>query len=100
MRHPLPGANIMDHLQFWVENGADVGHTIIMETVDKLIDLHGADKREIEKIAICGNPAQVSMFENIEVRDLAYAGKSMLDRLKVVTPNRRGKIIRPEILVW
>ncbi|HXZ24233.1 MAG TPA: 4Fe-4S ferredoxin, partial [Methanomassiliicoccales archaeon] len=29
MRHPLPGANIMDHLHFWLENGSAVGHRII-----------------------------------------------------------------------
>jgi len=90
MRHPLPGANIMDHLHFWLENGAEVGHKIVLETVDKLIALHGADCKKIERIAVCGNPAQLSMFEGIEVRDLAFAGVSMLKRLNVQSPNRRG----------
>ncbi|MBM4237816.1 MAG: DUF4445 domain-containing protein, partial [Euryarchaeota archaeon] len=90
MRHPLPGANIMDHLHFWLENGAEVGHKIILETVDKLIELHGSDCRQISRIAVCGNPAQLSMFEGIEIRDLAYAGESMLKRLNVKRPNRRG----------
>ncbi len=71
MRHPLPGANIMDHLHFWMENGSEVGHRIIIETVDKLIGLHSTDPKQIKRIAICGNPAQLSMFENIEIRDLA-----------------------------
>jgi methylamine methyltransferase corrinoid protein reductive activase len=90
MRHPLPGANIMDHLHFWLENGAEVGHRIVLETVDKLIALHGADCKRIERIAVCGNPAQLSMFEGIEVRDLAFAGVSILRRLNVKSPNRRG----------
>ncbi|MEM0449715.1 MAG: methylamine methyltransferase corrinoid protein reductive activase [Methanomassiliicoccales archaeon] len=90
MRHPLPGANIMDHLHFWLENGADVGHRIIIETVDKLIGLHEADPKDIKRVAICGNPAQLSMFENIEVRDLAYAGNSLLKRLNVKIPERRA----------
>lgn len=90
MRHPLPGANIMDHLHFWLENGSEVGHRIVLETVDKLISLHGADCKRIERIAVCGNPAQLSMFEGIEIRDLAYAGVSILKRLNIESPNRRG----------
>jgi len=90
MRHPLPGANIMDHLHFWMENGSEVGHRIIIETVDKLIGLHGTEPKEIKRIAICGNPAQLSMFENIEIRDLAYAGQSILHRLNVKVPERRA----------
>jgi len=92
MRHPLPGANIMDHLHFWLENGSEVGHRIIMNTVGRLIELHGAPMNEIERIGICGNPAQMSMLENIEIRDLAYAGQSMLDRLHVKVPERRGHV--------
>ncbi len=92
MRHPLPGANIMDHLHFWMENGSEVGHSILMETVSRLIELHGVNPREVERIAVCGNPAQVSMFENIEIRDLAFAGQSMLKRLNVKIPERRGHV--------
>ena len=90
MRHPLPGANIMDHLHFWLENGSEVGHHIIAETVDKLIELHNTEPKEIKRMAICGNPAQLSMFENIEIRDLAYAGQSLLKRLNVKVPERRA----------
>ncbi len=93
MRHPLPGANVMDHLHFWIENGSEVGHKILMDTINNLIDLHHIDNSKIERLAVCGNPIQVSMFENIEIRDLAYAGKSMLEKLNVTPPNRRGKII-------
>jgi len=32
------------------------------------------------------------MFENIEIRDLAYAGQSMLKRLNVKIPERRGHV--------
>jgi methylamine methyltransferase corrinoid activation protein len=93
MRHPLPGANIMDHLHFWIENGSDVGHKIIMDTVSHLIEIHGVDNNKIDRLSVCGNPAQVSMFEGIEVRDLAYAGQSLLNRLKVKVPDRRAKVI-------
>jgi methylamine methyltransferase corrinoid protein reductive activase len=91
VRHPLPGANIMDHLHFWMSSGSDIGHRIIMKTADDLIKLHGEDKvKDIKKIAICGNPIQLSLFENIEVRDLAFAGKNRLDNLGVIAPSRRG----------
>jgi methylamine methyltransferase corrinoid protein reductive activase len=93
MRHPLPGANIMDHLHFWLENGADVGHKIIMDTVTHLIEMHGVEAKNIERLAVCGNPAQVSMFQGIEIRDLAYAGQSLLKRLNVKVPDRRATVI-------
>ncbi len=94
MRHPLPGANIMDHLHFWLENGAEVGHRIITETVDHLIELYGVEKNKVTRLAVCGNPAQVSMFENIEIRDLAYAGQSLLKRLNVKIPERKAHITK------
>ncbi|NYT12791.1 MAG: methylamine methyltransferase corrinoid protein reductive activase [Methanomassiliicoccales archaeon] len=93
MRHPLPGANVMDHLHFWIENGAEVGHSIVKETIDKLICLHEVDRNQISKIAVCGNPIQLSMFENIEIRDLAYAGQSILKRLKIERPSRKSHVI-------
>jgi len=92
MRHPLPGANIMDHLHFWMENGAEVGHRIITETVDKLISMHGVDPKEIGRMAVCGNPAQLSMFENIDITDLAFAGQNKLKRLGIKAPLRRGHV--------
>src|SRR5665647_1366833 len=93
MRHPLPGANIIDHLQFWMENGSEIGHQIIIDTVDKMICLHDSNSsKKIERIAVCGNPAQVSMFQNIEIRDLALAGKNALKRLNIELPSRRGLV--------
>ena len=91
VRHPLPGANIMDHLHFWMTSGSKIGHRIIMKTVDDVIRLHGDEKvKHIKKVAICGNPIQLSLFENIEVRDLAFAGENRLKTLGVVSPSRRG----------
>ena len=93
VRHPLPGANIMDHLHFWMKNGSELGHRIIMETVHNLMSLYGEDKlKDIKKVAICGNPIQLSMFENIEVRDLAFAGKNKLKTLGVVAPDRSAHV--------
>ena len=92
-RHPLPGANIMDHLHYWMNSGSDIGHKIIMETVHNLISLYGQDKmKDIRQIAICGNPIQLSLFENIEVRDLAFAGKNKLKTLGVTSPDRSAHV--------
>lgn len=98
MRHPLPGANIMDHLHFWMENGADVGHRIVIETIDRLISTMGAKPEEIVRVSVCGNPAQMSMFEKIEIRDLAFAGQSLLKRLNVKVPERKAHSIKAEEL--
>jgi len=93
VRHPIPGANIMDHLHFWLTSGSEIGHKIIMQTVRNLIALYGEDKlAKIEKMAICGNPIQLSLFENIEVRDLAYAGKNKLKTLGIEKVKRGGHI--------
>ncbi len=93
VRHPLPGANIMDHLHYWMNAGSEIGHKIIMETVHNLISLYGKDKMpDINKIAICGNPIQLSLFENIEVRDLAFAGKNKLKTLGITSPDRSAHV--------
>jgi len=93
VRHPLPGANIMDHLHFWMSSGSDIGHQIIMQTVTDLISLYGSDiVPKIKKMSICGNPIQLSLFENIEIRDLAFAGKNKLKKMGVVSPDRSGHI--------
>lgn len=93
VRHPLPGANIMDHLHFWMNSGPEIGHTIIMKTVRDLISFYGKERlAKVSKVAICGNPIQLSMFENIEVRDLAFAGKNRLKTLGVVSPTRKAHI--------
>lgn len=93
MRHPLPGANVMDHLHFWIGNGSEIGHRIIRQTVDRLLTLLDVDPKDVSRLSVCGNPIQLSLFENIEIRDLAYAGKNKLDALGVVRPSRRGHII-------
>ncbi|MEK6976884.1 MAG: ASKHA domain-containing protein, partial [Candidatus Hydrothermarchaeota archaeon] len=98
VRHPLPGANIMDHLTFAIRNGLQLSNDIMVGSVNKVIGALEIDLNEVETIAVCGNPAQLSLFEGIEIRDLAYAGESLLRELKVTPPERRGKIITAESL--
>ncbi|MBQ7700886.1 MAG: methylamine methyltransferase corrinoid protein reductive activase [Candidatus Methanomethylophilaceae archaeon] len=91
VRHPLPGANVMDHMHFWMNSGREITHKIIAQTVYDLISLYGKDKlSQVKKIAVCGNPIQLSLFEDIEIRDLAFAGENKLKALGVVPPSRKA----------
>lgn len=92
MGHPLPGGNVMDHLDFAIDTGADVAHGIIIETVKEILQKFDVEPEKIERIAVCGNPIQLSLFQNIEIRDLAYAGKSKQASLGVEDVNRDARI--------
>ncbi|MDA3787343.1 MAG: ASKHA domain-containing protein, partial [Desulfobacula sp.] len=93
-RHPLPGANVMDHLHFAIEQGLDQAHEVIIHAVNKVIDNLKIKNDEVVRLAVCGNPIQLSLFQKIEIRDLAYAGKNKLKALGVVAPKRDARIIK------
>jgi methylamine methyltransferase corrinoid protein reductive activase len=90
-RNPLPGANIMDHLDFAMERGPGLAHDILVGAIRKLIRALAADR--LERIAVCGNPIQLSLFEGIEIRDLAFAGENKLRSQDIVTPDRSGHVV-------
>jgi methylamine methyltransferase corrinoid activation protein len=92
MKHPLPGGNVIDHLGFAIQVGGDVANKIMVHTLQKMIDMLPVPPEEIRKIAVCGNPIQLSLFQNIEIRDLAYAGKNMQQRLGIGEVKRGMKI--------
>lgn len=93
-RHPLPGANIMDQLTFAVEAGLELTHGIVMAAVNQVIAALGVPIDRCERLAVCGNPIQLSLFEGIEVRDLAYAGENKRRLLGIEPPNRDAKVKR------
>ncbi|MBP3886189.1 MAG: methylamine methyltransferase corrinoid protein reductive activase [Cellulosilyticum sp.] len=95
LRHPLPGANVMDHLHFAVNVGADQAHKLMIEAVNKVVDQLGVDKSKIKRFAVCGNPIQLSLFQNIEIRDLAYWGTNAMERLQIEPPKRNSQILKP-----
>ncbi len=74
--HPLPGANVMDHLTFCINVGNDIAHRILMDTQNKVIHELGIDLHKVERVSICGNPIQLSLFQGIPVDDLAFAGEN------------------------
>jgi methylamine methyltransferase corrinoid protein reductive activase len=97
-RHPLPGANVIDHLHFALEVGLDWAHQVVVDAVNQVINNLRIDKNEVVRLAVCGNPIQLSLFQEIEFRDLAYAGKRKLESLGVVSPKRDAQIVKaPDI---
>ncbi|WP_094227640.1 methylamine methyltransferase corrinoid protein reductive activase [Methanolobus psychrotolerans] len=92
MGHPLPGGNVMDHLDFAISTGADVAHRLIIETVKEILEKFDVEPDKIERIAVCGNPIQLSLFQNIEIRDLAYAGENKQTALGVKDVKRDARI--------
>ena len=83
MGHPLPGGNVMDHLDFAITTGEDVAHAVIIETIRRMFLKFNIDLSKVERLAVCGNPIQLSLFQNIEIRDLAYAGENKQKMLGV-----------------
>ncbi|MFH1985087.1 MAG: methylamine methyltransferase corrinoid protein reductive activase [Pseudomonadota bacterium] len=95
-RHPLPGANVMDHLHFALEVGLDIAQSLIIGAVNRVIAALHVDRSRIQRLAVCGNPIQLSLFEGIEIRDLAFAGKRKLSALKVVSPCRDARVLKAD----
>ncbi|MCG6877853.1 MAG: methylamine methyltransferase corrinoid protein reductive activase [Deltaproteobacteria bacterium] len=92
-RHPLPGANVMDHLHFALEAGTAKAHDVVIQAVNRLIWELAVPSGQIVRLAVCGNPIQVSLFQEIEIRDLAYAGERKREALGIVAPERNAAIV-------
>lgn len=92
-RHPLPGANVIDHLHYAIEVGLNHAHDVVIKAVNKIIDNLRINRQEIIRLAVCGNPIQLSLFQEIEIRDLAYAGERKLQALGVVPPSRDAQVV-------
>ncbi|MCG6881609.1 MAG: methylamine methyltransferase corrinoid protein reductive activase [Deltaproteobacteria bacterium] len=93
-RHPLPGANVIDHLHFALEVGLNYAHDVVIRAANQVIDDLRIEKDQVVRLAVCGNPIQLSLFEEIEIRDLAYAGKRKLEALGVIPPKRDAHIVK------
>ena len=92
-RHPIPGMNVIDHVNFAITTGADAANELIITAANRLFSSLGVDLSKVVSIAVCGNPFQLSLFQNIEIRDLAYAGKNALESMGVVSPPRDGDVL-------
>ncbi|WP_340820010.1 methylamine methyltransferase corrinoid protein reductive activase [Methanolobus sp. WCC4] len=92
MGHPLPGGNVMDHLDFAIVTGVDVAHRLLIETVKEILEKFDVQPEKVQRIAVCGNPIQLSLFQNMEIRDLAYAGENKQLALGVKDVKRDARI--------
>lgn len=95
-RNPIPGANIMDHLSFALECGGDKTRRLLVSTVHDIIER--LKPEHLSRIAVCGNPIQLSLLEGKEFRDLAYAGESKLKEENIGPVDRPGHIVSGDIL--
>jgi methylamine methyltransferase corrinoid activation protein len=96
LRHPLPGSNVIDHLDFCINNGIGIGHGIVVRAVDSVLRNLDIELKQVERIAACGNPIQMSIFQGIEIRDLAYAGDAALERIGLKRLERKTAILDAE----
>ncbi|MCQ1537327.1 methylamine methyltransferase corrinoid protein reductive activase [Methanosarcina sp. KYL-1] len=92
MGHPLPGGNVMDHLDFAISTGEDVAHAVMIETIRRMFLKFDVDLSGVQRLAVCGNPIQLSLFQNIEIRDLAYAGENKQKMLGVQNVKRDARV--------
>ena len=93
-RHPVPGMNVIDHVNFAMTSGCDIANGLMISAINSLFSSFETDLSKVKVVAVCGNPFQLSIFQNIEIRDLAYAGKNMLESLGVVSPPRDGDVMK------
>lgn len=94
--HPLPGGNVMDHIQFALEAGSETARELITGAINRILAELRVPPAEIGTLAVCGNPAQLSLFQGMEIRDLAYAGKRKLDSLGVTVPAREAAVAKAD----
>ena len=92
--HPLPGANVMDHLHFCLELGEDLTHALMIAAVNRVLTALPVNLSQIHRVAVCGNPIQLSLFQKMEIRDLAFAGQRAQRKLGIVGPVPRDAAVR------
>jgi methylamine methyltransferase corrinoid protein reductive activase len=93
MRHPVPGANVMDHLTFCIEVDRGLAHRLLIDTSNRLMKLLDIDLKKVERVAICGNPIQLSIYQDMEVRDLAFAMPNALRSRGVELQKRDAAVL-------
>jgi methylamine methyltransferase corrinoid protein reductive activase len=93
LRNPLPGANVMDHLDFAIHYGQDLAHELVINAVKNIISELDVGDNDLEKISVCGNPIQLSIFQGIPIDDLAYAGERKKQLLDIKEQKRDAAIL-------
>ncbi|HTY47791.1 MAG TPA: methylamine methyltransferase corrinoid protein reductive activase [Methanomassiliicoccales archaeon] len=94
VRHPIPGMNVMDHLTFCIEVDRNVANALMIDATNRLLKLLDINLKHVERMAICGNPIQLSIFQNMEIRDLAFAMPNALRVRGVEQQKRDAKVVK------
>lgn len=89
--NPIPGANVMDHLSFSINQGTELAHSLLLDAVREIVRRLRPD--DLIRLSVCGNPIQLSLFAGWEIRDLAYAGKNKLRDEDVGDVDRSGRTL-------
>ncbi|KKH46292.1 methylamine methyltransferase corrinoid protein reductive activase [Methanosarcina sp. 1.H.A.2.2] len=93
LRNPLPGANVVDHMDFAIHYGQDLAHGLSVNAVKTLLQTLDVQSGELDRLSICGNPIQLSIFQGISIEDLAYAGERKKKKYNIQEQNRNARII-------
>jgi methylamine methyltransferase corrinoid protein reductive activase len=93
LRNPLPGANVMDHMDFAIHYGQDLAHGLSVNAVKNLLQTLDVQSGELDRLSICGNPIQLSIFQGISIEDLAYAGERKKKKYNIQEQDRSARII-------
>jgi len=96
LHNPLPGANSVEHLHFSMKAGAGIAQRIVVNAISALLASLEVDLKSVVRLAVCGNPTQLSIFQGIEIRDLAFGGDRTLKGLGVERLERRSRVIDNE----
>ncbi len=94
MRNPLPGANVMDHMDFAINYGLDNAHKLVINAILVLIDRLGIAPEDLYRLSVCGNPIQLSLFQGIPIDDLAYAGERKREKLNIQEQKRESRHLK------
>ncbi len=93
LRNSLPGANVMDHMDFGIRYGQELAHGLSINAVKILFRALDVKSEELERLSICGNPIQLSIFQGISIEDLAYAGERKKKKYNIQEQDRSARII-------
>lgn len=93
LRNPLPGANVMNHVDFAIRYGEDLAHGLSINAVKNLLQALDLESGELERISLCGNPIHLSIFQGISIGDLAYAGERKKKKYNIQEHERSARIV-------
>ncbi len=85
--------NLGDHLHFALEMSVEVAGTIVVNAINKAIERLKVPIDKVVRIAVCGNPVQLSLFQRKEILDLAFAGMRKLEALGVISQERNAAVL-------